>query len=216
MNRSALALIPALFLAGPVWAQNLIVKSVETTTQPDAEIRADGVPNLLPIPEDAILIDFDQMGQQPCWVGETVAFRGDNISAGVRFRGLPIDSRNGGGLFDECSNFGVSGHSPPNFLGFNPDAVFADGGIEKLPEIIAFTATVSSVQLNVASGGGTFGTVLLLARDADNNPIAFDTVEIDRVMQTLIVSVPGIKWVEILGNLSDGTLVVDDIAFTPE
>ena len=168
------------------------------------------------LPEGAIVVNFDDLGPQPCNASETLAFRNELISEGVLFRGVPPASRDGGGVFDQCSNFGATGYSPPNFMGFNPHATFVDGGFARLPERIIFTSTVSSVQINAGSGYGTTGTVLLLAFDSDGIPLGFDTIRVRAAMQSLSVSAPGIKRITITGNLSDGTLVLDDLAYIPE
>jgi len=212
----AAGLAAALLSSHASGTSQVTVKSVETTAPLPLSAET-GVPRgVLPLPEGAVVVNFDDLGPRPCVASATLAFRDELVSEGVRFRGVPLASPHGGGVFDQCSNFGVTGYSPPNFMGFNREAIFADGGIERLPERIIFTSTVSSVQINAGSGFGTTGAVLLIAFDSDGTPLGFDTIRVRATMQSLSVSAPGIKRITITGNLSDGTLVLDDLAFIPE
>src|SRR5580765_4541328 len=189
----AAGLAAALLFASTSGNSQVTAKSVETMTPPPQSAET-GVPRgVLPLPEGAVVVNFDDLGPQPCNASETLAFRNELISEGVLFRGVPPASRDGGGVFDQCSNFGATGYSPPNFMGFNPHATFVDGGFARLPERIIFTSTVSSVQINAGSGYGTTGTVVLLAFDSAGIPLGFDAIRVRAAMQSLSVSAPGIK-----------------------
>ncbi len=39
----------------------------------------------------------------------------------------------GGAILDQCGSFGVSGHSPPNFLAFNTGSALSNGGVPRGP-----------------------------------------------------------------------------------
>ena len=66
----------------------------------------------------------------------------------------------GGAILDDCSNFGVSPLSAPNFLAFNNGSIHQTG-VPKLPQIIAFPGGVSTVTLSV-SGGGNAGVPMAI------------------------------------------------------
>ena len=53
----------------------------------------------------------------------TVALTGEYDSLGVTFAGP--GGFDGGAILDECSGFGISGYSPPNFLAFNTPIAIA-------------------------------------------------------------------------------------------
>lgn len=102
------------------------------------------------------LLNFDDVAA-PCVFAETVALRNYN---GVLFSGgAPND---GGAILNECGNFGVTGHSPPNFLAFNCSSVLGDGGIPKLPEKVVFPNASTQVSLKIGSAGG--GTVKIVGK----------------------------------------------------
>ncbi len=58
----------------------------------------------------------------------------------------------GGAVLDQCSNFGVSAFSPPNFLAYNSGITYSNGGVSKLPQIIAVGANRSSVTMQISAG----------------------------------------------------------------
>ena len=58
---------------------------------------------------------------------------------------LDVTFSGGGAVLDECGNFGVSGHTSPNFLAFNPGAGFAG------PETLTFAPAASLVEFHVGS-----------------------------------------------------------------
>jgi len=119
----------------------------------------------------------------------------------------------GGGVVDQCGSWGVSGHSPPNFLGFNQDAHFSDGGIPRPPEIITFTNGASYVQVNAGSGGSVGQIVTMEAFDAGGNPLGTDSLTLASTLDTLSITANGIAWVVI--NTPAAVFVLDDLAFLP-
>src|SRR3954453_23286232 len=63
------------------------------------------------------VVNFDDVNA-PCNFADTVALRRYH---GVSFKGSP-KTLDGGAILNECSNFAVTGYSPPNFLAFNCNA----------------------------------------------------------------------------------------------
>ncbi len=127
---------------------------------------------------------------------------------GVKFRG--VGTLNGGAILDECSNFGVTGYSPPNFLAFNCGATMSDGGIPLLPEKIIFQTEVTGLSLKLGSAGDVGETVKLVGADALGNKQQ-RSLALGTVMQTVIFSQP-VKRLTIKGA-SVCQLVVDDISY---
>jgi len=210
--------LTACFVILILWAINSvafgeIVNGVETDEAPPPSGKIKPSKGIRPIPEASTLINFDNVSA-PCVFSSTVALRNEYAAQGVVFRGTPVDSNNGGAILNECSNFGVTGHSSPNFLAFNADAPMEDGGIPKIPELIIFINPVSSVQINAGVGFGVSGKVVMIAKDPNFNTVGFDVINVASQMQTLIVRANAIKFVIIAGQLSTPWLVLDDLAFT--
>jgi len=115
---------------------------------------------------------------------------------------------NGGAILNECSNFGVSAHSPPNFLAFYSLGAYTLGGTPILPEAILVGANKTSVSLWVSGGAKPGYPVALVALGAGAvQQIITTTLTSDWVQITLSGSV--IQAVALIG--SPLQLVVDDI-----
>ncbi len=121
-----------------------------------------------------------------------------------------------GAVLEEGSSFGVTGHSPPNFLAYNPTTSNADGSVPALPAIIYFPTVVTDVKLNAGAGGGTTGNVILAALDAAFSVVATDIVAITPALQSLSVSYgAGIQAVVVVGQFTSNNrwMVLDDLRF---
>lgn len=152
-------------------------------------------------------INFDNV-DAPCNFVDTSALRDEYAGLGVHFRGKgPL---NGGGILNECGNFGVTGYSPPNFLAFNPGALYGDGGIPNTPQYIYFDNTVRGVRLK--AGGPSGGTLRMTAYDVNRQVIGTKTLVMTPDLQTLTVVGQGIKGVAIKAQLDPGAFfVIDDL-----
>ena len=156
-----------------------------------------------------VFIDFDDAAQ-PCVFLSTVALRTTYSGLGVSFTGTgPLD---GGAILDECSSFGVSGHSSPNFLAFNCTAQMSDGGIPDAPETLTFSPAVAEVSILVGSGLEST-TVSLSGYDSGGGLVDSDAVLIGSAMQLLSISGSGIVTV-ILGSSSNCMWVADDLCYS--
>jgi hypothetical protein len=120
-----------------------------------------------------------------------------------------------GAVLDECSNFGVTGQSPPNFLAWNDAAINWDGSVPALPALIYFPSVVPDFSANLGAGGGTTGTVYLIAYDAGFNIVDFDSASITTNLQNLSVSATAIRAVVIAATYTSAEhwMVVDDLRF---
>ena len=147
-NPRALVMIVPIILATGAEAE--IVDGVEVGSDVAASVVVENLasPAALVAPPDAIVIDFDA-SPAPCVAIETTALRDAFVDLGVFFDGP--GENDGGAIFDECSGFGVSGHSSPNFLGFNENAIFSDGGSERGPGTLLFDPLVSLVEISAGS-----------------------------------------------------------------
>jgi len=155
----------------------------------------------------ATTIDFDD-ASAPCNFVETVALRGEYSGMGVTFSAPGND---GGAIIDECGNFEVTGHSSPNFLAFNDQALLSDGGVPQDPESILFSAPYPlSVRLKVGApeqDGFAAG-----AFDATDALIDSRSLTLSDVMTGVRLSAPsGIAKVVITGPT---LFVVDDLEFS--
>jgi hypothetical protein len=115
-----------------------------------------------------------------------------------------------GAVLDECGNFGVTGHSPPNFLAWNSSTINFDGSVPALPEVIFFPSLVSAFSVNVGSFSGAGQTATLVALNAAFQPVDSDALTLTPNLQTLSVSAAGIQLVIIVGP---SVMVADDINF---
>lgn len=152
-------------------------------------------------------INFDDV-EAPCNFLDTQALRNEYAALGVHFRGN--DALNGGGILNECGNFGVTGYSAPNFLAFNPAAHYGDGGIPATPEYIVFDNTVRGVRLKAGAPSG--GTLRVIAYDVNRHPLGSKTLAMTPDLQTITIVAQGIKAVVIKAQLDpDDFFVVDDL-----
>ncbi len=164
----------------------------------------------IPPPPGAIVINFDDVAA-PCSFDQTTALRDQYAGLGVLFMGPAAND--GGGVLDQCGNFGVSGHSPPNFLAFNAGSAFSNGGIPRPPETITFINGASYVQVNAGSYGGAGQIVTMEAFDAAGSSLGSDSLTLASTLDTLSITADEIAWVVI--NTPAGVLVLDDLAFLP-
>lgn len=137
------------------------------------------------------LINFDDVSA-PCNFLDTVALRDEYASLGVHFRGTGL---NGGGILNECSNFGVTGYSAPNFLGFNTTGQFSDGGQPIPPQYIYFDNPVGGVRIK--AGSETGGTVKMTAFNTSHQVVGSQTLAMTAELQTLTIVGQDIKGVVI-------------------
>lgn len=155
---------------------------------------------------NAAVINFDNVSA-PCLFAETNALKG--TFGGAKFKGK--GTKNGGAILDICSNFSVTGYSPPNFLAFNCEASLKDGGKASLPESIMFlTPSTGDVTLKVGSSNG--GQVKITAIKT-SGPNAKKTVTLTSAMQTVTLAGPHIKKIKIQAVQSTCVLLVDDITY---
>jgi len=188
---------------------NGVITGVDQKQVPGNE-KVSGLPTILPPPDGATVVNFDET-TQPCGFAHTIALTTQYLGTkGVTFAG-PADV-NGGAVLNECGNFGVTGHSKPNFLAFNKISYLSDGGIPIGPETITFISTVSQVQIN--AGGANSGVVIMTAYDEQNVPIGSVLITGTAALQTLLIQKEGIK--KVIIQFNGESLVLDDLAFLSE
>jgi hypothetical protein len=167
-------------------------------------------PSLPSPPAGATLIDFDDLTAPTAFV-ETVRLTDRYAMLGVIFEGP--GGNDGGAILDEGSNFGVSGHSSPNFLCFNNGASLSDGGIPQCPETLHFEPSISSIQALVGAGHSV-GQVTIEAFNASNELVDSATITLSSLMTPIAVSGPGIVRVEI--STTADTFALDNLTFSPD
>ena len=150
----------------------------------------------------SLLFDFDAF-DAPCFFLETVPFGTRFGGSGVRFSGPSPDE--GGAVINECGGFGVSGHSPPNFLAFNL-ALYATG-----PETIEFSPFAEMVTIN--AGGPRGGTATMECFDSGGGSLGSDTITVTDVLAPLSVVAPDIA--SCVLSFTEDVIVFDDLDFEP-
>jgi hypothetical protein len=206
MRASILALAFAVLLLSAVGAVAGIVEGVVSP----GEVPVDPPP---PVDIDRTLthvfIDFDDV-TAPCVFADTGPLRDEYLGLGVSFSGPAPDD--GAAVLDECGNFGVSGHSSPNFLAVNCSSSMQNGGVPGGPETLTFTQVVESCSVLVGSGSGQGSPLSMEAYDVDGVLVASDTVVLTPSLQLLGVAGDGIKTV-VIGSTQPCVWVLDDLGF---
>ena len=157
-----------------------------------------------------VLIDFDD-ATQPCSFSSATRLTTAYSALGITFQGP--GGNDGGAILDECGGFGVSGHSSPNFLAFNPPLTMNDGGNPTAPETLLFSSPVRYVHAKVGTGAGTSGTVYMRAYNSYDLLVDTDTRFMSATMSSLAVEGHDIVRVEIT-TTSTSYWVLDDLFFT--
>ncbi len=156
----------------------------------------------------ATLIDFDEVAAPCSWSEGVVALRDEYVALGVSFGGRA--EHDGGGVIDECGGFSVSGHSPPNFLGFNrTSGRFNDGGFPAPPETMTFDPPVSRVSL--LSGSSDTSSAWIEAYDSGGVLVDSDVIVMSSAVQPLIVS--GVNIATVVFDTDADIFVIDDLMF---
>ena len=160
-------------------------------------------------PTNATLINFDDV-TAPSYFANTVRLTTQYAAQGVIFGGP--GGNDGGAILNEGGSFGVTGHSPPNFLAFNSGATLSDGGIPMGPETLYFDPPVSYVEILAGSSSG--GTVNIAAYNAGDEQVDSNSLIMSSHLQPITVSANGIVRVVISVNVS--VFVLDNLAFVPD
>ena len=151
-------------------------------------------------------IDFDDHDVGRSWA--TIEVLHDFYEdLGVNFRGE--NDSDGGGVINEAGNFGVNGHSSPNFLAFNTGGRYPNGGTARPPQFIIFDTPVDVVTINAGARGG--GGITMTAFDADDDEIADTELDMQAQMQEMPIERGGIAYVVIETGVN--VFVLDDLYF---
>ena len=150
----------------------------------------------------------------PCCFASTTPLTTTYISIGVTFSGPTANS--GGAILNQSGDFGVNARSGTNFLAFNRDAFYSNGGVATDPERITFAALQSNVSI-YASGGGSAGIFIMEAFDNNglliDGDLAFTTVGNYSLLS--VSSGLGIRSVTLTAFPNLLLFVYDDLSFTP-
>jgi hypothetical protein len=154
-------------------------------------------------------IDFDD-GPKPCNFSETVALTTEYSALGVVFSGP--GGNDGGAILDQCGNFGVTGHSPPNFLAFNTDSNLSNGGIPRGPETLTFSVSADTVTIN--GGHDLAGTITLECFDAGAATVGSQSISGTSALQPLSVTASG-QIASCRLSFTGTVAVFDDLTYNP-
>jgi hypothetical protein len=204
----SLALVSLLVI--PVVAAADIVEGVDMPGHTAPVKPEDGPPIDRPLTQ--VFIDFDDV-TAPCYFSQTGPLRDEYLALGVSFSGpYPND---GAAVLNECGNFGVAGHSAPNFLATNCNATMANGGLAQGPETMTFTQTIVSCSALVGAGTYAGYTLTMDAYDVNWQLVDSASIVLASTMQLMGVANPGIKYV-VVGNTQPCVWVLDDLGFDTE
>jgi hypothetical protein len=146
-------------------------------------------------------INFDDAVGAPNGFAVTTPLTNRYTTAlGVTFAG-PATSL-GGAILNESGNFGVTGHSAPNFLAFNT-TTYAKG-----PETITFATPAHSVDINTGQSGG--GTVTATAFDG-TTPVSENFRTAQAALQKLSLRATRITSVRL--SFTGSAVVFDDLVW---
>ena len=157
----------------------------------------------------ATLLTFDDV-VAPCGFSDTQALRNEYVGLGVSFSAPGND---GGARLDDCSVMAVNGYSPPNFLAFNAEAFYLNGGTPRTPETLTFAVPMDGVRFKAGSGFDSGFTVTAEAFDSAAMSLGSVSLVVGPTLATLSVPFVGIKTLIIDFDAPQGSLVIDDIDF---
>jgi hypothetical protein len=150
------------------------------------------------------VVTFDE-NAGVCSFNQTQAVNGVVEAVTIRGR-FP----NGGAILDECSNFGVSALSSPNFLAFNIGAAYTGGAVPRLPELFQLPGTYSSISVSL-SGGHQPGYPMSIVAFGPGGIVDSVDLVTSSGWETHTLSGSGISGFVLLGDPL--TLVVDDVQY---
>ncbi|MCF7811955.1 carboxypeptidase-like regulatory domain-containing protein, partial [bacterium] len=174
-------------------------------TEPSRILRSSGRSDY-PRRDPAVEIDFDDRDVGSNW-GTIEVLHDFYAELGVNFRGS--NDVDGGGVINQAGNFGVNGHSAPNFLAFNTRGQFPNGGVARPPEFIIFDVPVDIVTINAGASAG--GGITMTAFNADDDEIADTELNMQAGMQEMTIQIGGIAYVVIETGVN--VFVLDDLYF---
>jgi hypothetical protein len=146
--------------------------------------------------------NFDNVSA-PCLFSDTAPLGGLEQSA---FFWAP--KPNGGAIVNECGNWGIDAHSPPNFLAFNTSANFS-AGVPKTPELIFVGKTSKSkVSLWISCGDNPSSPVGVVAF-GNSGVLGLVTARPNDTWQQVTINAEGIVAIGLVGD--PAYLIVDDI-----
>lgn len=154
-----------------------------------------------------VLIDFDDRAAPNCAFGAAERVGDQWLDQGVRF--LPPPSGPAGAIVEQTCLDRVSGHSPPNIVGWV-------AGLAGTPLLLEFTDSVESVSIR-ATNWNRVATLELIAFDSRGAEIgrdSIDTLGMTGPLQDLLVTGSGIVTAEL--TTTDDDIAVDDLRFVPE
>jgi hypothetical protein len=153
-------------------------------------------------------VDFELAGT-PCAFIATVPLREQYAALGVHFFGP--STLDGGGVVDQCGNWGFNAHSGVDFLGFNQLGQMQNGGLALAPEDIHFDQRCSGASIWACPGSA----ILITMQAFDGNTlVGSNSVQSQTVWTQLSVLVPG-GFTHVVISASATVFALDDLSFDP-
>ncbi|MCX5638538.1 MAG: PEP-CTERM sorting domain-containing protein [Planctomycetota bacterium] len=205
-NTLLLAALIILVMAGP----HVLAVPVVNGVAQSGTGKEGSDPSLDPLPGTTI-INFDDV-TAPCIFADTTPLSEQYDSLGVHFHGP--GGNDGGAILNQCSNFGISAASGANFLAFNRDVLWPNGGAANDPETILFDYLMTDVSIYAAGGYGP-DTFTMRAYDAADVLVDTDTITTTAWGPLSVSWADGIKYIILQEAAGDGAFVYDNLSFTP-
>jgi len=206
-NLILLAVLGTLVMGGPHVLAMPVVNGVSQSGTGGEEYPD---PSLDPLPGTTV-INFDDV-TAPCSFAETTHLSEQYAPLGVHFHGP--GGNDGGAILNQCGNFGVPAASGVNFLAFNRDVLWPNGGVPKDPETILFDYLMTDVSI-YAAGGFNPGTFTMRAYNSANTLVDSDTITTTNWGPLSVSWAAGIKYVILQEIGGDNAFVYDNLSFTP-
>lgn len=159
-------------------------------------------------PAGAVVINFDDV-DAPCSFSSMAGPLSDEYQTeGVTFSGP--SATDGPARAHECGDWGVTGHSSPNFMVTNVNGNYSGGGRPLGPITMTFSPDVFSVQINASVGAYAQGDITMRCYNGDSL-VGEDAIANQTTLQTLAVSGAGID--RCVLSSGEGVALFDDLAF---
>lgn len=153
-----------------------------------------------------IAIDFDD-DSPPCEFESTTALRNQYSDLGIHFDGPGIND--GGAILDDCVDFGVTGHSPPNFLAFSTTAELPGANDPQGPETVTFDYPI--VFFEASFGSDASGIVTLTAYKNEIDIVDQISSSVGDGPGIIRLAVMGKNITKVVFNCTAAYWMVDDI-----
>ncbi len=204
-----------LLLIGTLMMSTVLMVSIASADYVEGRISSGDDPLPVPVVQPVSRVNYDSLinfdeADQPCGFMDTVPLSFEYLEQNVVFSGPEPGS--GGAVLNECGNFGISGHSAPNFLAFNCDVQYGGGGYASAPERLDFMIPVTAVSALVGASSYAGFSLEMKAYDSDDVLLVSTSIILASNLQEISVESADISYV-VFGQEEVCVWVLDDLGF---